>query len=361
MRMDTKAKREANRQHLISLYNCDTVTHHPEEDCTICLFPFPGSFGLIIFDGTAGKPTTFCTYRHESSRQQEIARHLKSRKARADYRQQRTEELGSTLTSAALTAKAIRARLKQAFPTVKFAVHSDTFSQGNSVDISYTDGPVASLVSFITDEYQTGTYDSMNDYHGVRSIDPSLGCPGARYVHSQRDQSEARRAELLTHCQAKYGTIPEEYQDGPRFNAHYYENANPDSWAPEYQELHRLQQTERYRREQKAEESQPAAVIVVLSQEEANSPALESSNVVSLSAYRQQKEEQEQQSAADETQMLLATLTNEQLAAAVHAQRTSTDPSRDMIARFLLQELANRDRACAVSVFKASWLYHQTP
>jgi hypothetical protein len=48
------------------------------------------------------------------------------------------------------TAKLVRQSLKEAFPGVKFAVRSSTYSGGASIDVSWTDGPNAVQVESIT-------------------------------------------------------------------------------------------------------------------------------------------------------------------------------------------------------------------
>ena len=52
-------------------------------------------------------------------------------------------------------AKEIRAVLKGAFPATKFSVKSSRFSQGSSVDTSWTDGPTKTQVNDLIGEYGT--------------------------------------------------------------------------------------------------------------------------------------------------------------------------------------------------------------
>lgn len=52
-------------------------------------------------------------------------------------------------------AKEIRAVLKGAFPATKFSVKSSRFSQGSSVDTSWTDGPTKTQVNDLISEYGT--------------------------------------------------------------------------------------------------------------------------------------------------------------------------------------------------------------
>lgn len=62
--------------------------------------------------------------------------------------------------------KNIRAELKKNFPTTKFSVRYESFSGGNSYDISWTDGPTKQAVENIVRKFQNMHPDeySMGDY-----------------------------------------------------------------------------------------------------------------------------------------------------------------------------------------------------
>lgn len=98
------------------------------------------------------------------------------------------------LTTAALTAKAIREELKTKFPTIKFSVKSSNFSMGNSVDIDWTDGPSREQVEETTKKYQYGHFDGMTDcYEYSNKVD---NIPQAKFVMAQRTLSD----ELVKNC-----------------------------------------------------------------------------------------------------------------------------------------------------------------
>lgn len=61
------------------------------------------------------------------------------------------------------TAKLIRAALKDAFPAIKFSVISRKYAGGASIDVTWTDGPVASVVEKITDRFRGADFDGMTD------------------------------------------------------------------------------------------------------------------------------------------------------------------------------------------------------
>lgn len=132
------------------------------------------------------------------------------------------------------TAVLIRARLKSAFPGVKFSVRSDY----NSVDVYWTDGPCGAAVDAIIRCYSFGGFDGMIDLAydadnwllpdgsmapaASRGTTGSMGtcdayatdCPvpgaflvsgGPRYVFSHRTETEAHRHKWLALVHARYG------------------------------------------------------------------------------------------------------------------------------------------------------------
>lgn len=89
-------------------------------------------------------------------------------------------------------AKNIRIELKRAFPGVNFSVTSDSFSGGNSIDVSWTDGPTGKQVDAILDRYEQGSFDGMTDCYNYEENLFSDVFGGAKYVHGQRrNTSEA--------------------------------------------------------------------------------------------------------------------------------------------------------------------------
>jgi len=99
----------------------------------------------------------------------------------------------------ALGAANIRRELKKAFPTVCFSVKSESYSGGNSIDISWTDGPTAAQVEKITDRYEKGSFDGMEDYYTYNREEFPRVFGGAKYVQTHRHISPEgfRRAWTL--------------------------------------------------------------------------------------------------------------------------------------------------------------------
>lgn len=65
--------------------------------------------------------------------------------------------------SCAETAKLVRQALKRAFPGVKFRVHSDNYSGGASIDVSWIDGPKPKEVEHVAKQFAGGDFDGMID------------------------------------------------------------------------------------------------------------------------------------------------------------------------------------------------------
>ena len=120
------------------------------------------------------------------------------------------------LTGAALTAKVIKKRLTVLYPSIKFSVRSDVFSMGDSVDIRWTDGPLREIIEAITKPYQNGKFNGMEDIYEYESIDPSLGCEGAKYVMCHRETSSELLAKLVTKAKEHFGTTLD-----PNDNSYY--------------------------------------------------------------------------------------------------------------------------------------------
>lgn len=69
------------------------------------------------------------------------------------------------ISSHALAAKQIRKELKGKFPNTKFSVRSDSFSGGDSVNISWENGPTYDDVQSTVSKYQYGNFNGMEDIY----------------------------------------------------------------------------------------------------------------------------------------------------------------------------------------------------
>lgn len=110
------------------------------------------------------------------------------------YKEERkASNKGKRLTGSAACADAIREELKKVFPSVKFSVRSETFSMGDAVRISWTDGPTTKQVDEITGKYQSGYFDSMQDMYVYSKNGDG---PSAKYITTSRTMSEETGAAI---------------------------------------------------------------------------------------------------------------------------------------------------------------------
>jgi len=123
------------------------------------------------------------------------AKETKTAELLADYFYLETVK-GSKKSSHALGAANIRKELARVFPGVKFSVRSDSYSGGDSIDVSWTDGPTSSEVTKYTDKYQECDFDGMTDSESYRHGLFSDLFGGAKYVHESRSISPALVIEV---------------------------------------------------------------------------------------------------------------------------------------------------------------------
>lgn len=90
------------------------------------------------------------------------------------------------LSQQAQAAKLIRKELKAAFPGIKFSVTSQGFSMGNCVDISWTDGPTEDEVHKISDKYEKGQYNGMDDIYEYSNRRDDI--PQTKYILVNRSR-----------------------------------------------------------------------------------------------------------------------------------------------------------------------------
>jgi hypothetical protein len=89
-----------------------------------------------------------------------------------------------------IAAKNIRTELKRAFPSVAFSVRTSKFSGGNSVDVSWTDGPTSKQVEAITNKYEAGSFDGMTDSYDYKRSAWTEVYGDAKYIHCSRHSSD---------------------------------------------------------------------------------------------------------------------------------------------------------------------------
>lgn len=103
-----------------------------------------------------------------------------------------------------VAAENMRRELKRKFPKTKFSVTSESFSMGNAVRISWTDGPTDKQVSEITNKYQQGWFDGMTDCYQYVASDWTAAFGSAKYVTTSRHTSRALEAKVIETLKAEY-------------------------------------------------------------------------------------------------------------------------------------------------------------
>jgi hypothetical protein len=133
------------------------------------------------------------------------------------------------------TAKIVRGELKKHFPSVQFSVRSSSYSMGASIDISWTDGPIAKAVEAITGQFEGASYDSMQDMK-VSQRGTWEGREvrwGSDYVTPTRKYSKQFYRQVAERICEKYGVpMPEikqssyEYRGKTEFGNPYIEDSH---------------------------------------------------------------------------------------------------------------------------------------
>ena len=106
-----------------------------------------------------------------------------------------------------LAAKNIRILLKKHFPGVKFSVRMRDY---NALYVSWTDGPTKEAVEAITDKFEEGSVNSMEDIYEYNITGFHRVYGGVKYLFCSRDLTDALIAESIELLRKEYGetTIP---------------------------------------------------------------------------------------------------------------------------------------------------------
>ena len=123
---------------------------------------------------------------------------------------------GERYSSHALGALNLKAQLTERYPGIKFSVRSDSFAGGDSIDVSWTDGPPVAEVESICSPYDEGSFDGMTDsytYNSDRAWTDTFG--GAKYVNAHRGFSDALKFSMATAICRKLGIEFKSYDQKP--------------------------------------------------------------------------------------------------------------------------------------------------
>ena len=130
-----------------------------------------------------------------------------------DIKLQTIPENGTIRDKVKTAAKNIRAELKALWPDTKFSVTSSHFSMGNSISVSWVDGPAYQQVDEVATRYQEGNVNSMEDmYEYDREFDTQYG--GSKYVSCSRDISDQALNAISKELEEPYSYMKD---DGHQF------------------------------------------------------------------------------------------------------------------------------------------------
>ncbi|TDN39820.1 hypothetical protein E4631_23420 [Hymenobacter sp. UV11] len=172
---------------------------------------YGNQFSYAVFYGKQAKPAKHYSAKDEAQAEQRIIELLAQagkvaamkgedrKKGRTSFHDRQEGDVTCRSYTLTGTAQLIREALKIAFPGVKFSVTSDSFANGNAVDIRYTDGPSRKQVEQVYAPFISGHYNSSEDmyeYHREPTTIDSTGklfrmSYGAKYIHEHRSYSPA--------------------------------------------------------------------------------------------------------------------------------------------------------------------------
>jgi hypothetical protein len=101
---------------------------------------------------------------------------------------------GSKKSSHALAGANIRKELTRAFPGIRFSVTSKSYTGGDSVSIGWELGPTTKEVDALTDKYQEGSFNGMEDIYETdrENVWPDI-FGGAKYVQTSRHDGDGNK------------------------------------------------------------------------------------------------------------------------------------------------------------------------
>jgi len=168
-------------------------------------------FTLKVFKDEASHHIQYMNYHSEERRAQAIQGYKEGYDRQKAYKAEAKKN--KTLSTAANTAKAIREELKANFAGVKFSVTSENFAGGNSVNISWSDGPTTEQVSNISNKYQYGHFNGMEDIYEYTNDRNDI--PQAKYVSESRSMSDEIGLILLPIAEQIYKDQQSERNEYP--------------------------------------------------------------------------------------------------------------------------------------------------
>ncbi|BCT69586.1 LPD29 domain-containing protein [Nitrosospira sp. NRS527] len=139
-------------------------------------------------------------------------------------------EISNSLVTA---AKNIRIELASAFPRIKFSVKSSRFAGGDSIRISWRDGPTDKQVDAIAGRYEAGKFDGMTDCYDYRKDHSWTAAFGdAKYISTHRQYSPALVQKAIDYLWERYRPdadkiTPDDFFQGHAWSIIVFQNGYP--------------------------------------------------------------------------------------------------------------------------------------
>jgi hypothetical protein len=211
MLLNTKEKREKSREYQFNYlqqkgfirqdYKSAVIFHHPE------------LLQIKTYHGTAANHTEYIQFRTIAALLAKIEKVKENADSREQWKAKQKEENKGRTSRHAAAAAALREELKSKFPGFKFSVTSESFSMGDAVRVSWTDGPKTSEVEKISGKYQYGHFDGMSDMYENTNCRDDI--PQAKYVTESRHIAD----ETLTQVKEQIRGL------------NYFDFENLDTWS----------------------------------------------------------------------------------------------------------------------------------
>jgi hypothetical protein len=141
-----------------------------------------------------------------------------------------------------LAAKNIRRELKKHFPNIKFSVTSKSYSMGDNVNVTWTNGPAKAKVEAITNKYQYGWFDGMTDCYNSNNDPFNNVFGGTKHLFTDRKYSDEVIQSAIDTVWKKFGVeeplmTAEDYKQG---NTWYVKIGRETTQTMIYRELQQL-------------------------------------------------------------------------------------------------------------------------
>ena len=103
----------------------------------------------------------------------------------------------------ATAAQKIRKELKTNFPKIKFSVTSKIYTGGSSIHIDYNNGVPSSEIEKITNKYEYGHFNGMEDLYEYSNVNDDL--PQVKYIIIQRNITDDIKETIKKKLEKSFG------------------------------------------------------------------------------------------------------------------------------------------------------------